>query len=108
MKRMKKMIGVALAVLCLAQLSQAQAAEVYDNVTIALAGIREDGVVSGNITSSAFGSKWIELDINTATGRAMLAVMLTAVSTEKTVAIYASQDATDVNVFNIHWMNIAP
>lgn len=84
------------------------AATVYDNVTVALAGIREDGVVSGNITSSAFGSKWIELDVNTATGKAMLAVMLTAVSTEKTVTIYASQDAVDVNVFKIHWMNIAP
>lgn len=105
MKRMKIVIGVAFAVLCLTHLSQA--AEVYDNVTIELAGIREDGVVSGNISSSAFGSKWIELDINTATGRAMLAVMLTAVSTEKPVTIYASQDDVDVNVFKIHWMNLA-
>jgi len=83
----------------------ADAATVYSNVTIASAGIREDGIVSANITGS-FGSKWVEVDINSSMGEPLLAVMLTAVATGKTVTVYASQDTTNNNVFDIHWMNL--
>lgn len=83
----------------------ANAATVYNNVTVALAGIREDGIVSGQLTGT-FGTKWIEVDVDSSLGKPLLAVMLTAVSTGKTVTIYASQNTSNVNVFNIHWLTL--
>ncbi len=107
MCEVKRMFLVVVACFALVGIAKAAAPVyvVYDNVTVALAGVRADGIISGNIQGS-FGSKWIELDVNTATGKAMLAVMLTAISTEKTVSIYAAQDAAEA-VFIINWMNIS-
>ncbi len=84
---------------------QAAAPVVYRNVTVKLAGVRYDGIVSANLTGS-FGSKWVEIDLESVSGKPMLAVLLTSVATEKPVTIFAAQDDVDANVFIIKWMNI--
>lgn len=105
MKKMVKYLFLT-AVLLFGLAISAGAATVFSNVTVAQAGIRQDGVVSANITGS-FGSKWIEVDVDSSMGKPLLAVMLTAVSTGKTVTIYASQDTSNENLYTIHWMNLA-
>lgn len=106
MRKMFKMLCLAVCVSSLfAMTGQAATPAVYNNVSVQLAGVREDGIVSANIFGS-FGSKWVEINVNDSCGKPMLAVLLTAIATEKPVTIYASQDAVDVNVFKIHWMNI--
>jgi len=94
------------AVLLFGLAISASAATVYSNVTVALAGIRSDGIVSANLTGS-FGSKWIEVDVDSSMGKPLLAVMLTAISTGKKVTIYASQNVSNSNVFDLQWMNVA-
>jgi len=91
-------------VLCAAV--QAAAPVVYRNVTVKLAGVRPiDNTVSANLTGS-FGSKWIEIDLNEAYAKPLLAVLLTSIATEKPVTIFAAQDDVDADVFIVRWMNI--